>query len=114
MVSENPIFWMLFIFQLIVWIVLNFTKIGRIISVGWGSTTLLGFVYLYTLGPYGFQHAWDVGYSGNTTLIANFIVRYFETLTNYIIQLVIPPWVGLFVGVTLSHTMENTGGGLEI
>ncbi len=114
MVSESPIFWMMFVFQLVLWIVLNFTKIGRIISVLWGSTTLLGFIYLYTLGPYGFQHAWNVGHSGNVTLITNFTIKYFEDLTNYIIQLVVPPWMGFFMGFPLSRSGRSDMGGFGI
>ena len=114
MVSENPIFWILFIFQLIVWIVLNFTKIGRIISVGWGSTTLLGFIFMYTLGPYGINQAWNIGHSGNTTLMVQFTTKYFtDFFTDFVdllIQLVLPPWAGLFLGLSISPNQNDTGG----
>ena len=110
MVSTSPVFWTVFFLQFILWLLLSFTKIGKLISALWGSITLMSFISLYIVGPYGINQAWNVGYSGNTTLMVQFITKYLTDLVDFLIQLVLPPWAGLLIGLSITQNQNYNGG----
>ena len=110
MVSNSPVFWSVFLLQFAFWLVLSFTKVGRVISALWGSIALMSFIAMYTIGPYGINQAWNIGYSGNTTLMVKFITKYFTDFVDFLIQLVLPPWAGFFLGSSVSLSQNDTGG----
>lgn len=97
---DSMIFSTVFIMQLTIWLFLSLTRIGKIISGVWGSITLLWFLITFLYPSY--LEGLKISTSGNLGAIADFIEMYITNLINFLIQLVVPPWMGLLIGSKLS------------
>lgn len=98
----------LFLIQLMFWIFLNFTRIGKVISAVWGSLTILGF--FVTLYP-SYLEAWKIGFSGDLGVIATFLETCMSNSINFLIQLVLPPWIGLLISYYMDSGNYKIGSG---
>jgi hypothetical protein len=94
--------------QFIFWLFLNFTRLGKLISAIWGNLTLL--MFLTTFWYPSYLKAWELGLSGNIVAISNFMGEVLTNSVYFFIQLVVPPWAGLFVGISLDN--KNLHGGV--
>ena len=100
------IFSTVFILQVMFWIFMNTTRIGRIISGIWISITLLGFLTTFVYPSY--SEAWRIGASGDLGVISHYLENFLTNWAYFLIQLVLPPWAGLIIGSGLGS--NNQGG----
>ncbi|WP_456327513.1 hypothetical protein [Archaeoglobus sp.] len=101
------IFFIVFVAQFIFWLFLNFTQPGKIISAIWGSLTLLMFLTSFWYPNY--LKAWELGFSGEIVAISNFMEDVITNSVYFLIQFVVPPWMGFLVGISLDN--RNLHGG---
>ncbi|ADC66320.1 conserved hypothetical protein [Ferroglobus placidus DSM 10642] len=95
----------IFLFQFVFWLFLNLTRIGQAILAIWGSLTLMGFIvnvfypaYLQTI---------HLGTSGNFLMATDLIVEFVKDSVLFLVNLVIPPWLGLLVGLFSTHAQRG-------
>ena len=101
------IFSIVFVVQFIFWLFLNFTRLGKIISAIWGCLTLLMFLTSFWYPSY--LKAWELSLSGNFVAISDFMEKVITNSVYFFIQLVIPPWASLFVGLSLNGKSPHGG-----
>lgn len=101
-------FSLIFLIQLVFWSILSFTRAGRAISAIWGSFTLIGFIT--SIWYPNFLEAWKIGFSGNIAAGVDLISGFMTNLTYFAVQLVVPPWAGLFIGASLEGGNNSRRG----
>jgi len=87
----------IFIIQLVFWLFLNFTKTGKVISAIWGGMTFMGFVV--NIYYPGYLKALTIGFSGDIGAVGDLIEEFMMNSIYFLIQFVVPPWLGLGLGL---------------
>ena len=95
------LFWFLLGMQIIWWLFLSLTRTGKIITVLWvGIVTISWLLSVY------FNY-FPLALSGDIKLGIFAIEATILSGTNLLLQLVIPPWVGLIAGTVMSQENSN-------
>ena len=96
------LFWIVFGLQVAIWVFFSLTRVGRFVAVIWGALAIiLWYLYVYT-------NYIPLAMTGNIELGIFAIKATILSWTNLILQLVIPPWVGLFLGTAISQNVGKT------
>ncbi len=96
MAEINVFFWLLFIFQFFLWLILSLTKIGRVITLAWASLVTMGWLLNVYFNYFPFAQTGDVNLG--VFAIKMTVLSWVEL----VVSLTVPPWVGLFAGTSLS------------
>ena len=105
-VIDMEIFFFVFVVQVCFWIFLSLTRVGKAISAIWGCMTLIGFILSWYPT---YLEAWKAGFSGNVPVIGDLVAGFIANSVSFLIQLVIPPWVGLLTGIFANKKVYHGG-----